>query len=115
MNEPRQVPIGVFRAVVTHDRRALGVRETVSETGLSGIGTHHRYARLLSIVMVRTLGSHFWFATTKARTWLAITSAVTTNGYQFARLLGVGFHCGFHGMAVFFTGRMPVCENEPHE
>lgn len=38
--------------------------------------------------VVRTISSHFWFAPSYAmlvRTWQAVTSAVSTNGYQIER------------------------------
>lgn len=47
------------------------------------------------------------------RTRLVVTTLVTTESYQCKRLPVAGFHCGFHGMAVLFTDRTPVCENYP--
>ncbi|SDT26224.1 hypothetical protein SAMN05216222_3652 [Pseudomonas prosekii] len=47
---------------------------------------------------LRTRGSHFWFApfyAMLAQTWLVVTSAVTTDGYQFARFTEVDSMSGF--------------------
>jgi hypothetical protein len=67
MNEPRQVPIGVFsRSPSRSDFTHPGAREAVPETELSGIGTHtgthHRYALAGAYqprvrAMVRAFGS----------------------------------------------------------
>lgn len=44
---------------------------------------------------------------------LAVTSSVTTNGYQIERLPGEVSTVGFHGIAEFFTGNRVHCENNP--
>ena len=109
MEGPRQVPIrSVFTQCFTQTFHAPGVRETVSETELSGIGTHHWYAFWRAQwAQVRTDGSQPLTRGWREPGWPAC--------YQKLWLPAAGFHCGFHGMAVFFTGRMPVCENKPHE
>jgi len=93
MNEPRQVPVRpVFAQCFAQTFHAPGVRETVSETEFSGIGTHHWYAfwraqRAQFRAGCSHRGSRLWFAVL-ARTWLAATSAVTTKSYHFAWLPG---------------------------
>lgn len=76
---------------------------SVSRTHFTQVECAKRGAsNLLSIVMVRTRGSHDkfapWFAplyARLARTWAMVTSAVTTDSYQFARLPNAGFPLWF--------------------
>lgn len=98
MEGTRQVPTGIFSRSVSrrlfthlecakpHQRRgcpALIRRLVRNISTRSKMRTGSTFAPI-----VRTISSHFWFAPANAmlvRTWQAVTSAVSTNGYQIER------------------------------
>ena len=63
--------------------------------------------------VVRTISSHFWFATTMARTWLVVTSAVTRIGYQSGRLQDARFPLWFPRYRGVFHWLKTDLQNNP--
>ncbi len=112
----RQVSTGMFsrsvsRTTVTH----LECAETSSAVGWSGIGTqtgtHHQYALANAYrQQVRTGSSHDKFALLD-RNHQGANLAVCLLSK--AMVASHCFHCGFHGITVFFTDQTQVCETTP--